>query len=67
MSAAEQASWREKNRVLVAVYPHEDKAKAVVERLTDENYQMNLISVLGRIRPIGDDNFGIYTLNAAEA
>jgi len=49
MSATERPSWRERNRVLIAVYPDEEKAKAVVKRLIDKNYQMDLISVLGRI------------------
>ena len=66
MSATERPSWRERNRVLVAVYPDEEKAKAVVKRLIDKNYQMDLISVLGRIHPMGDDTLGIYTLNATE-
>jgi len=66
MSATERSSWREKNRVLVAVYPDEEKAKAVVKRLIDKNYQMDLISVLGRIHAIGDDPLGIYILNAGE-
>ena len=66
MSATERPSWRERNRVLVAVYPDEEKAKAVVKRLIDKNYQMDLISVLGRIHPMGDDSLGIYTPNATE-
>lgn len=66
MSAMERPSWREKNRVLVAVYPDEDQAKAVVQSLIDLNYQMDLISVLGRVHPMGDDTLGIYTLNAHE-
>ena len=53
MSATERPSWRERNRVLVAVYPDEEKAKAVVKRLIDKDYQMDLISVLGRIHPNG--------------
>jgi hypothetical protein len=62
MNATERSSWREKNRVLVAVYPDEEKAKAVVKRLIDKNYQMDLISILGWIHPMGDDTLGIYTL-----
>jgi hypothetical protein len=66
MSATERASWREKNRVLVAVYPDEEKAKGVVKCLIDKNYQMDLISVLGRMHGLGDDTLGIYHLNAGE-
>lgn len=66
MSAIERPSWREKNRVLVAIYPDEEQAKAVVQGLIDNNYQMDLISVLGRVHPMGDDTLGIYTLNANE-
>ena len=46
MPEPERASWREKNRVLVAVYPDEQTTEAVVRRLIDEGYQMDLISVL---------------------
>ena len=66
MSETVRTSWREKNRVLVAVYPDEEKARAVVKRLIDKNFPMDLISVLGRIHPMGDDTLGIYTLNVAE-
>src|SRR5271169_1650113 len=66
MSITERASWREKNRVLVAVYPDEEKAKGVVQRLINMNYQMDLISVLGRIHGVGDDPLGIYNLNVGE-
>lgn len=66
MSTAERASWREKNRVLVAVYPDEEKAKGVVQRLINMNYQMDLISVLGKIHGAGDDTLGIYNLNVGE-
>jgi hypothetical protein len=41
MSTIERASWREKNRVLVAVYADEEKAKEVVTRLIDMNFQMD--------------------------
>ncbi|MGC2456431.1 MAG: hypothetical protein WA435_00345 [Gallionellaceae bacterium] len=66
MSSTERPSWREKNRVLVAVYPDEEKAKGVVKRLIDNNCQMDLISVLGRIHAVGDDTLGIYNLNVGE-
>lgn len=66
MSTTERPSWREKNRVLVAVYPDEEKAMGVVKRLIDMNYQMDLISVLGRIHASGDDTLGIYNLNVGE-
>jgi hypothetical protein len=66
MSATEKPYWREKNRVLVAVYADEAQAKAVVKELIDKNFQMDLISVLGRVHPIGDDTLGIYTLSPGE-
>lgn len=66
MSTNARPSWREKNRVLIAVFPDEVKATSVVRRLIDKNYPMDLISVLGRIHPMGDDTLGIYTLNARE-
>lgn len=66
MSAADRPSWREKNRVLVAIYPNEEKADAVVKSLIDKGFQMDLISVLGKMHAIGDDTLGIYKLNAGE-
>lgn len=63
MSTTEGPSWRKKTRVLVAAYPHEKTAKRVVQILIDKNYQMDLISVLGRIHGLGDDTLGIYHLN----
>jgi uncharacterized membrane protein len=66
MNTAQRPAWREKNRVLVAVYADEAKAKDVVKRLIDLNYQMDLISVLGRVHGLGDDSLGIYHLHAGE-
>jgi len=37
-----------------------------VKVLIDKNFQMDLISVLGRIHGLGDDTLGIYHLNPGE-
>ena len=66
MNSTERPSWREKNRVLASVYSDEEKAKRVVTRLIEMNYQMDLISVLGRIHGSGDDSLGIYSLNVGQ-
>jgi uncharacterized membrane protein len=66
MSEPERASWREKNRVLVAVYPDEKGTEAVVRRLIDQGYQMDLISVLGQLHTSGDDTLGVYHLNVGD-
>ena len=66
MSEPERASWREKNRVLVAVYPDEKGAETVVRSLIDKGYQMDLISVLGKPHASGDDTLGIYHLNVGD-
>lgn len=66
MSTDTRPSWREKNRVLVAVYPDEEKADVVVKALIDKGFQMDLISVLGKMHAVGDDTLGIYKLNAGE-
>jgi len=66
MSESKRASWREKNRVLVAVYPDEQTTQAVVRRLIDKGHQMDLISVLGKLHASGDDTLGIYHMNAGE-
>ncbi len=66
MDTEGRPSWREKNRILVGVYANEEAAKGVAKRLIDENFPMDLLSVLGRIRPIGDDPLGVYCLNVGE-
>ncbi|MES1982961.1 MAG: hypothetical protein V4443_10875 [Pseudomonadota bacterium] len=66
MNTSERPSWLEKNRVLVAVYASEQQVQSVVKSLIDQNYQMDLISILGRIHAIGDDPLGIYNLNAGD-
>jgi len=53
-------------QVLLGADRDEEKASSVVKRLIDKNYPMDLISVLARIHPMGDDTLGIYTLNAGE-
>jgi uncharacterized membrane protein len=66
MGTAERPSWREKNRVLIAIYANEEKADDVVKTLIDKGFQMDLISMLGKMHAIGDDTLGIYKLNAGE-
>lgn len=66
MTEPERAPWREKNRVLVAVYSDEQRTEAVVRRLIDAGFQMDLISVLGQLHAVGDDTLGIYHLNVGE-
>lgn len=66
MNTTQRPSWREKNQILVGIYSSEESAKAVAKRLIDENFPMDLLSVLGRIRPIGDDPLGVYCLNVGE-
>lgn len=66
MSEPESASWREKNRVLVAVYPDEKGAELVVKRLIDQGFQMDLISVLGQLHASGDDTLGIYHVDVGD-
>lgn len=62
----EKTTWREKNRVLVAVYAEGDTACAVVQRLIAKNYPMDLISILAKVHGLGDDTLGIYHLGAGE-
>jgi len=66
MNTSERPPWREKNHVLVATYPNEEKADAVVKEMIDKGFQMDLVSVLGKMHAIGDDTLGIYNLNAGE-
>ena len=66
MPDSERASWREKNRVLVATFPDEKSTETVVRQLIDKGYQMDLISVLGQLHASGDDTLGIYHLNVGD-
>ena len=62
----EKPFWREKNRVLAAIYADESQAQAMVKRLIDMDFQMDLISVLGKLHAVGDDPLGIYHMGAGE-
>jgi hypothetical protein len=66
MQTATDTTWREKNRVLVAVYADGDVARDVVQRLIAGNFPMDLISILARVHGMGDDTLGIYHLGAGE-
>ncbi len=66
MNKTERPAWRERNRVLVAVYPDEASTESVIRRLNREGCQMDLISVLGRQHAIGDDTLGIYHLEVGD-
>jgi hypothetical protein len=54
------------SRLLVAVYADEDRAGVVARRLVDKGFPMDLVSVLGSLRTIGDDPLGIFTLGVGE-
>jgi hypothetical protein len=64
--AREATAWREKNRVLVAVYADADVARDVVKQLIGRNFPMDLISILARVHSLGDDTLGIYHFGAGE-
>ena len=49
-----------KERILVAVYPNEADAQHAVEQLNEKGGAMDMVSVLGRAHPSGDDVLGIY-------
>ena len=66
MRADQRPFWRQKSRCLIEIYPDEEAAKAVAKRRIRENFPMNLICVLRRVRASGDDPLGIYCLNAGE-
>jgi hypothetical protein len=46
--------------LLIAVYDNEAKAQRTIERLRDKGVAMDMLSVLGRVHPSGDDVLGIY-------
>ena len=66
MDKIERPSWRERNRVLVAVYSDEAATESVLRRLNRKGCQMDLISVLGKQHAIGDDTLGIYHLEVGD-
>jgi uncharacterized membrane protein len=66
MNTSEISTWREQNRIIVAVYRNEVEAKDTLERLMDMNCPMDMISVLGQVHASGDDTLGIYHLNVGD-
>ena len=53
-----------KDTLLVAVYDNELHAQRAVAELNDKGCAMDLLSVLGRAHPSGDDVLGIYYTSA---
>lgn len=49
-----------KETLLVAVYDDETKAQRAIEKLSEKGVAMDMLSVLGRAHPSGDDVLGIY-------
>jgi hypothetical protein len=46
--------------ILVAVYDDEAKAQRAIEQLSAKGVALDMLSVLGRVHPSGDDVLGIY-------
>lgn len=46
--------------ILTAVYDDEAKAQRTIEQLRDRGVALDMLSVLGRVHPSGDDVLGIY-------
>lgn len=46
--------------ILAAVYDDETKAQHAIEQLRDRGVALDMLSVLGRVHPSGDDVLGIY-------
>ena len=46
--------------LLVAVYDREEEAQRTIEQLRDKGVAMDMLSVLGKVHPSGDDVLGIY-------
>jgi hypothetical protein len=53
-----------KESVLVAVYDNEAGAQRAVAKLSEKGCAMDMVSVLGRAHPSGDDVLGIYYTSA---
>lgn len=47
-------------RIVLALFDHESKAEAAVKRLAEENFPLDMVSLLGKGRSSGDDPIGIY-------
>jgi len=65
-STKDAGSLPENTRILVAVYPSEEQADRVVKRLSESDFPMDQISILGRIHTAGDDPLGIYDLKLGD-
>jgi uncharacterized membrane protein len=52
------------DRILIAVYDSEADAQHAVETLNEKGCAMDMLSVLGRAHPSGDDVLGIYYTSA---
>jgi hypothetical protein len=46
--------------ILVAVYDDEAKAQRAIEQLSNKGVALDMLSILGRVHPSGDDVLGIY-------
>jgi hypothetical protein len=46
--------------ILVAVYDDEARAQHAIEQLLDKGVALDMLSILGRVHPSGDDVLGIY-------
>ena len=46
--------------ILIAVYDDEAKAQQTIEQLSGKGVALDMLSVLGRVHPSGDDVLGIY-------
>jgi Heat induced stress protein YflT domain len=57
---------RTNETILIAVYDNEARAQRAVERLSEKGFPLDMLSVLGRVHPSGDDVLGIYYTSAGE-
>lgn len=58
--AVSESSASTRQEILVAVFRDEPQAQGVVSNLLENGFPSDMVSVLGRVHPSGDDVLGIY-------
>lgn len=58
--AVSESSAVPRQEVLVAVFREESQAQAAISNLLENGFPSDMVSVLGRVHPSGDDVLGVY-------
>jgi uncharacterized membrane protein len=66
MSDIQTVKASSNEQALLAIFDDEEKAEAVVRELIENDFPMDMISLLGKAQKSGDDPLGIYHTNVRE-